>query len=162
QVLLLYGQGGLQIVDLVGRICSGALDALLVESEDTVHGAVEIRDDGAEILGETARGVLQEVLHRAEIAGQRAAQGVVVDRKRAIVVEIDANAGQIHEAAVSGNGIGDGAQERGLRLPQRVVRLQDAAAGTIRGDVELAVDFADHGVVSAHEIVDRRSRLRNV
>ena len=92
-------------------------------------------------------------MNSREIAGERGVESPVVDGERAVVVQVHAEGREIHDAAVAGDGVGDGAQKGGLRFAQGTIGFQRAAARTVGGDVELSVDVANRGVVSYADFI---------
>src|SRR5882724_225858 len=122
QLLLFDGQRGLQVRDLLGEVLRRLGNALGVQAERAGRGVGEITDGGGEIAGEVAGGGLQEVLHRGEIAGKRRSQSSAVHTESAVVVEVDADAGEIDDPGVAG-GEYRRAEQCSLRFAQRTIRF---------------------------------------
>ena len=162
------GQGGLFSRQLIAKIIDAAgkvplLRTVLrnVGSQNPFGGVNQVVEVGAEIVGETRPGqILKEALNRGRIGGQQVAQGglvcgcVLVHRQSSIVVQVDAQGGQVDEAAISGNRIGDISQQAGLQGAKRTVRTQ-WPLGIGRGiNRKLGVDALDDGIVGGNEVVD--------
>src|SRR6266404_8474039 len=70
EILLLGGQGGLQVGNLLRESLGRTRDALRVETEDAVAGIDQVGDGGGEFGGEAGGGRLQECLHARRLAGE--------------------------------------------------------------------------------------------
>src|SRR6266404_54487 len=93
EILLLGGQGGLQVGNLLRESLGRACDALGIEAEDSVAGIDQVGDGGGEFCGETGGRRLQERLHVGGLVGEGGGELRGVDGKRAVVVEVDAETG---------------------------------------------------------------------
>jgi chemotaxis protein MotB len=126
---------------------------LSVETKSTGGGISEIGENGIEIVGEASAIGLQEILYGRVVRRKGAGKGALVHSKSAVVVEVHAEAAEIDDAVVTGDGIGDCREQSGLRFAERAVGFKRAPAGTVRVDLKLRVDVRDRGVVSYADFI---------
>ena len=111
QRALFVEQSRLQVRDALPDGLRGLRQAIGVQAEDAVARGSDVAHRAGEILCEASRRGLQEVAHRRVVAGERGRKRRVVDGQRAVVVEIDAEAGEIDDAVVPGNGKDRGTED---------------------------------------------------
>jgi len=151
--LLLGGQGGLQVGNLLRESLGRTRDALRVETEDAVAGIDQVGDGGGEFGGEAGGGRLQECLHARRLAGESGGELRGIDGKRAVVVEVHAEAGEVGDAVVAGDGRSERGEESGLGFADGAIRFERAAAGAVGVYGELRVDVFDDGVISYADFI---------
>lgn len=150
---MLHLDVGVQIIDLAGEIFLRLVDAGQIESERTSARAVQAGDHVVEILRESRRGVLEEILHSGKVILQRGLQCTRIDAQRAVVVQVEAQAGEIYDAVVSGDGEGNGGQELRLGVAHAAIGGERTASGAIRIHVELHVDVVNRLMVSYADFI---------
>lgn len=78
----------------------------------------------------------------------------LVDRKRSVIVQVDAQRGQVDQSTIAGKRVGRVVEQTRLQRAQRAVAGEGPlrVGGRIHG--ELGVENSNHGVVGAHECID--------
>ena len=81
------------------------------------------------------------------------AERSLIHAERAVIVEANAEALQVDESVVAGNGISNCAEKSPLRFTKRAICFERATTAAVRGYGELRVDVFCHGVVSYADFI---------